>query len=389
MGQNNNIGQQTSLAVYGNPESFKKHISNHGQLCKIKQALVCTCISTNKGSPDTYCEICNGDGYVYTYQRRFLVVDENSNVCDRTITPFWNPILSVKKVQNVTSEVQGGITDLAVEIFDSTTITLTEAINSYEKKRVTYTFDGWTYVEKEKLRVDIDNGLLYADGTIYDAGQQSSNPLNAYADIADVVRVWNEETGQEINNFKVEGNVISTNETLDADNMYAEYYYADLTQVITSDIVNRDNNETFTHDLKSGECKMAFFPFWELSKGDLIIISATVLNKTQNVKHVSGNYTKLSEIEIFELNDKIFDEDGTIYNIDTDYILQGRFIRWIGNKPNDGKVISVRYGFKPAYVVFEDNPQPNNLENKQYPVSILAKSWSKISKDDVARLIDG
>jgi len=387
MGQNLNIGQETSVTVFGNPESFKKLINSHGLLCKVKQALVCPCTGSNHGSPDYNCEICNGDGYVYTYQRRFLVSDENSRTCDKEIYPFWIPILSVEKIQNVTSEIQGGITELEVENFDETTIFLKEKTNNYEKKRVTYSFDGWTYIEKEKLRVDVANKLMYANGTIFDAGYQSSNPLNAFSDIAKVVRIWNDSTGDEINNFSVEGNVISTNETIDADNMYIEYYFADLTEVIPTDINNRENNEIYTHDLKSGECRMAFYPFWELSKGDLIILSATVLYKNEQLEH-RKDLDKLWEVEVFTLNDKIFDESGNIYYLDQDYILQGRYIKWIGNKPSIGSIISVRYGYKPAYIVFEDNPQPNNLENKQYPVLVMVKSWSKINKEDVTRLIN-
>ena len=30
--------------------------------------------------------------------------------------------------------------------------------------------------------------------------------------------------------------------------------------VITGDISNRNNNEVWTHELSSGECRMAFFP---------------------------------------------------------------------------------------------------------------------------------
>lgn len=387
MAQNTNIGQQTALTVYGNPESFKKLIANHGQLCKIKQALVCPCVGGNHGSPDMDCTICSGKGYVYTYQRRFFVADENSRVCNKTITPFWKPILSVEKVQNVTSEIQGGISELEVESFDESTITLVNATTN-EKKRVTYYFDGWTYVESEKLRVDETNKIMYADGTIFNSGYQSSNPLSAYADIAKVIKIWNIETGVEINNFSVQGNTISTTETIVSDKMYIEYYYSDLTQVITTDINNRENNEIWTHDLESGECKMAFYPYWELTKGDIIVLSATTLYKNEQLEH-RKDLDRLWEIEVFALNDKIFDSDGNIYYLDTDYILQGNNIKWIGSKPKIGKIISIRYGYKPSYIIFEDNPQPNNLENKQYPVIVLAKSWSKINKEDVARLING
>jgi hypothetical protein len=179
MGTNTNIGQQQSVTVFGNPESFKKIIRNHGQLCKIRQAIVCPCVGNNHGSADYNCTVCNGDGFIYTYQRRFLVSDEISRSCKKEIYPFWNPIIAVEKVQNVTSEVQGGITELEVESFNDTTIFLKEESVKYEKKRVTYFFDGWSYVASDKLTVDAENGIMYTTQTAFDAGYQSSNPLNA------------------------------------------------------------------------------------------------------------------------------------------------------------------------------------------------------------------
>jgi len=388
MGQNTNTGESLSLTVFGNPNNFRKLIKNHGQLCKVKQALACpNCMGNNHGSPDIHCDLCNGDGYIYTNQRRFMVVDENSPSEGKKIFPFYNPILSVVKVQNVTSEIQGGITDLEVDSFNDTEIILKENVVKYELKRVTYTFDGWTKVENEKLEVDSSNGLMYANGTIYNAMYQSSNPLIAFSDIAQVLKIWNIDTGVEITDYTIEGKTIITKQPIVSDKMYMNYYYADLTQVITADINTRKPNETFTHDLTSGECKMAFYPFIDISRGDLIILSATVLWKNEVLNHTK-DLDKLFEMEIQELNLVILDNLGKQYSLDTDYILQGRHIKWIGNKPKIGSSISVRYGYKPSFIVFEDNPIPLNLENKIYPKTVLAKSWSKISKDDIAQLIN-
>ena len=391
MGVNTNLGIETSMTVFSNPESFKKLIKNHGQLCKIKQSIVCPCIASNHGSPDYACNICEGQGFIYTYQRRMWMVDENTPVsCLKKIKPFYNPILAVGKVQDLLSPLQGGITNYTVESFTDSEITLTEEIYPYSKKFVTYAFDGWTHNSKELLRVDAANKLLYADGTSYNAMYQSSNPLNASADIAKVNRIWDDTTGTDLANYTIEGNVISTTSPIpNPTTMYIDYYYSDLTQVITTDLVNRQNNEIYSSDIKSGECKMAFYPFWELSKGDLIIICATVLYKNEEVQH-RKDLDKLWEIEVFGLNDKIIDQSGNIYDIDVDYILQGRHVKWISaNKPADGAWFSIRYSYKPAYIIFEDNPQPNNLENKQYPVIVLAKSWSKIRKEDVTKLMLG
>jgi hypothetical protein len=388
MSRNTNAGSN-ALTVYGNPQSFKSLINNHGQLCKVKQALVCPCVAGNHGSPDGNCEICGGKGHLYTYQRRMLVSDEDTPISydGSELRPFWVPLLEVVKVQRVSSPVQGGITNLTVKEFTEEVITLETPIVKYDKKRVSYYFDGWTYVASEKLRVDVAHKLMYADGTIYQAGYQSSNPLNAFADIAKIEKIWNADTGAELTSYTYEGNTIATTQTV-SDNMYIEYYYADLSQVITTDLNNKDQNEVYIHDLKSGECKMAFYPFLELAKGDIIVLPATTLYKNELLIH-RKDLDRLHEIEIFALHDNIVDETGKTYYIGTDYILQGNHVKWVGSKPVDGKAINVRYGFKPAYIIFDDNPQPNNLENKQYPVLVLAKSWSKTSPDEVTKLMAG
>ena len=118
MGKNTNTGADASLTVYGNPESFRRVIKNHGQIAKIKQVLVCPCVSGNSGSADYLCELCNGKGFIYTYQRRFLVADEVVRSCGKSIFPFWNPVIDVVGVQNLVSDVQGGITNLTIESFE-------------------------------------------------------------------------------------------------------------------------------------------------------------------------------------------------------------------------------------------------------------------------------
>jgi hypothetical protein len=388
MGINTNIGQQSALVVYGNPESFKKLIMNHGQLCKIRQAVPCPCAGDNNGSPDMYCAVCRGKGYVYTYQRRFFVSDEQPPSCGKSIFPFWQPVLEVVRVQHVTSPVQGGISELTVKSFTGSEIVVKEDVPDYEKKRISYFFDGWTEIIKDELNVMRDLKIMYCPGTRYNAEYQSSNPLDAFRDIASVSKVYHED-GTEIKNFTFSSNYIAIgdDETIKDGKYYADYHVADMGLVITNDIANTDNLEKWTNELKSGECRMAFFPWWNFAKGDIIILAATVLYKNQILTHI-GTHDELWELEPYDLNETILDSTGKAYNIGIDYVLRGRYIEWLtDNRPEDGKSISVRYGYKPAYIVFENNPQPNNLENKQYPKLVYAKSWSKITDSDVLTLL--
>lgn len=392
MGKSLNIGQDASLVVYGNPESFKKLIKSHGQLCKIKQALICPCVTRNSGSASFNCSVCKGDGFVYTYQRRFMVSDEASRVnADVTeVYPYMVPVLDVPKVERIASEVQGGIQQMSVTGFSETTIFVENNINAkyYEKMRVTYFFDGWTKVEGDLLEVEEEHGIMFPKKTFYDAGYQSSNPLEAEADITQINRVYNFVTGVEITNYTRIGNAIKTNEHIVKDQMKADYYYADLTQIITADLKTKDDLETWTNNLVSGNIRLAVYPWFNVSKGDLIVISADAQFKTELFAH-RGNLDRLWEIEVIELNDVCIDSEGKVYYRDIDYMLVGnKYVSWISeNKPKDESTVSLKYGYKPAFICFEDNPEPNNLENRRYPKIIFAKSWTKTNKDDIAKLL--
>ena len=176
MGTNRNIGAQESLIVRGNPESFRRLIENHGQLCKIKQALACPkCLGVNGGSPDFNCPLCRGTGFIYTYQRRFLIADENSP-CNRAATelyPYYYPIMEVTGVQRMQDEKQGGISELEIDHFDEETIYLKAGqIKEYERNRTTYFFDGWTKVVGDVLTVDVKRGYMRPTKTFFNAGYQ-------------------------------------------------------------------------------------------------------------------------------------------------------------------------------------------------------------------------
>jgi hypothetical protein len=170
--------------------------------------------------------------------------------------------------------------------------------------------------------------------------------------------------------------------------MRADYYYSDLTQIITADLKTKDDFEKWTNDLESGNIRLAVYPWYNLAKGDIIVIAADAQFKTELLTH-RGDIDQLWQIEVFELNDVCIDEDGNLYYREEDYILIGnRYISWISDKkPKDGKTISIKYGYKPVFICMEDNPEKNSLENRRYPTIIYAKSWSKINKEDITKLL--
>ena len=395
MGINRNIGAKDALKVFGNPESFRKLIDNHGQLCKIKQALACPkCLGRNHGSPDYNCTICQGNGYIYTYQRRFLVADEMSP-CNRSATefyPYYYPVMEVVSFQRCTDERQGGISEIEVESVDTENGIVRIApgqLRDYEKNRITYFFDGWTKVERDILKVDADHGLMWPTKTIFDAQYQSSNPLRAEADISEIIRIYNIDTDEEITDYTMVGNTIKTKETIVSGKMAADYYYSDLTPIITADLVTKEDNEQWTHNMVSGDIRMATYPWFTIAKGDIVTISADAQYYNEILVHQS-DMDLLFQIECFEIDSIIVDEDGKKYYRETDYILDGvRYIRWLtDNQPKKGKTISLRVGYKPSFIIFDSAVERNNLENKRYPLVVHAKSWTKTNKDDIIKLMN-
>jgi hypothetical protein len=321
-----------------------------------------------------------------------MISDENSksNQAVTELYPFYQPVLEVAKVERMQSSVQGGIVQMPVTGFNDTTIFVTNSIGvkDYEQKRVTYFFDGWTKVEGDLLTVDAVHGYMWPTKTLYDAQYLSSNPLHAEADIAEVIRIYNYITGAEITNYTMIGNTIQTSEVIVPGQMKADYYYSDLTQIITAELKTKDDLEKWTNDLESGTIRMALHPWYNIGKGDIIVIAADTQTKTEMLPH-KGELDMLWQIEVFELNDVIFDADGKKYYREEDYTLVGnRFIKWLSdNQPKVGKTMSVKFGYKPAFICFSDNPEPNNLENKRFPKVIYAKSWTKTSASDVAKLM--
>lgn len=391
MAQNRDIGSQSAIIIYGNTVKANNMIRNHGQLSKIKQGLPCPCNAENAGTPQISCPSCNGTGFVYTYQRRFLIADEycKRNGAMTELYPYNIPVMEVTKVEILNPPTEGGVKVAKIEGFDDKTIFIENPNNEYkefQKNRVTYFFDGWTKVEGDVLKVNEKMGYMWPTKTFYDALYQSSNPLMAESDIAEVIRIYNSKTGKELTNYTMVGNLIKTKEPIVAGEMVADYYYADLTQILTADLKTKNPNEDWTRDMEEGDIRMAIYPWWNISRGDIIVIAADAQYRDELLTH-KGQLDQLWELEIFELNDVIFDAEGKRYYREEDYTLEGRSILWLTEKmPRKGSVISVRYGFKPSFICFDDNPEPNNLENRRYPKIIYAKRWSKTTKNDIAKL---
>lgn len=396
MSSDRHVGRQKPIFnIKANPETFVRLINTHGVFARIMEAHKCPCV-TASGSPDMYCILCNGDGKIYAFQRDLFQPDEDSdtNYYGDTVYPWRVPITKVKQVERLLPDEQGGIEKYTVESFTDTQITISgeNLPKKYEKMRVSYYFDRFEKVENEVVEVDADNKILTTIGTLYDDEHKTSNIFNVHGDIVIVDKIWHSDTLYEYTDFTFKKNkvyIADTEPAVEVDKIIMNYHYCPVTKVLPQEIIIEEEiqEKTLIH-LMQGMVRIAMDYWFKLSEGDLITLFSTILYKNEVLVHQT-DLDKLYEFDIANIHDRIFDEDGNIYHVDTDYILKNfRDLHWLstGRQPAGGKKISVRFGYHPTYVVFGDQPMPNTMENRYYPQVVNAKLWAKTLDKDVEKM---
>lgn len=373
------------FVVEGRVDTFIGLIQRHGYVSRILRARRCPCAVA--GSPDLYCGVCRGDGFVYDYQRKLLQVDEDSSVSrDGSIVyPFRVPMLEPIRVERLLAPEQGGNVEYAVDSYTAEEIRISgdPLPMPYEKMRVSYYFDRFEHVVDEVVDVDVATKTLTVKSVKFDDGYRSSNAFGATGDLVIVERVYDNSTSHEFSDYTFQKDQIYLGETEPAPTpgeVVVTYYYVPVTKVIPADILSRrEKGEKFTTELPQGECRIAFEPWFEIAEGDLITFLISTSFKNEVLSHVTDR-DKLFEFDVASVDDEIIDEDGVRYRKGVDFVLRNLHdLVWLGTgtQPAAGKKISVRYGYHPTYVCFIDQSQPNNAENKQFPNIINARLWGK------------
>lgn len=387
-----------------NPEKFISLIKNHGVLSRVMQARTCPCIK-DSGSPSMYCTLCRGDGIIYSFQRKLLQEDEDSERSwdGATVNPFRVPIIQPLKVETMREPERGGIEQYIIDSFNDTEIAISVNQTLYqspalpkhfEKMRVSYYFDRYNHVEDEIATVDAATSTLTMPGTRWDDGHRTGNVKNVSGDITIVERVHSIANDHDYTNFWFRKNQIYVTvgvgePPLVQDDIIVSYYYCPCTLTLPAELLTRlDKSLNFAADLTSGTVRIAFEPWYEIGQGDIITFLSATLYTNELLRH-NEDLDKLREFDINTIVDDIVDEDGVYYRQGVDFQLKNfRDIHWLagGNQPDSQKRISVRYGYRPTFIVFEENPQPSSLENKQYPPLVTAKLWSKTLNKDIQQM---
>lgn len=383
------------FTLLSDPEKFIGIINRHGILSRVMQARKCPCVQAN-GSPTMYCPVCNGDGVIYNFQRLLLQVDEDTGDRDWVtdpndpratinIYPFRQPVIRPIKAERMNQPELGGIVEYNIVGYGSNYITISRKNPTdpyplhYEKMRVSYYFDRFNLVEKEYPVVQ--GNTLIVQQTRYDDGHRTSNILNVNGDIAIIHKIWDEDTGFEYTNYTFKKNQVyvslqPTDPPLTQGKTAIKYHYCPPTKVLPADPTIRIEQDKWELQLKSGTIRIALEPFYRLAEGDIITLLTTIYYRNEILVHSVQD--KLMEFDVAYIEDDIIDEEGKTYRNNIDFVIKNyRDIEWIGNQPAIGTKISVRYGYYPTFIVYQDEPIINSLENKFYPTIVYAKLWNK------------
>lgn len=391
MSLDRHVGRNSpTFVVEGKPDTFIGLIKRHGVLSRVMRSRKCPCI-TKTGSPDIYCTMCKGDGYVFDFQRKLLQADEDSDVRkDRSIIyPFRVPVLEPISVRRLLPPEQGGIKEYTIESFDSWSIRIAGNPLPYHwnKMQVSYYFDRYNSVVGDLVNVNPDTKTLTTTQTKYDGKHRFGNVENVHGDIAVITRIYDATLDHTFTNYTFRKNkvqLIGSEPTPTPGQVEMDYYFVPPTFVMPMDLETQDDKENWISSLTSGNIRMSVEPWYELSEGDLITLLSVEFHRDAIIQHSSVGLDKLHEFDITRIDDEIFDEDGIKYRKGIDYYLRPfRDIVWVGNQPGSNKKFSVRFGYHPTFTIFMNNPIPNKLENKNYPKTFFAKYFSMTLPKDI------
>lgn len=396
MGDNNNPYFGTSLAnVQARPFEHEALLDRQGQIARIIQAKKCPCIS--RGRPDLHCEICKGFGYTLKFQRRALVVDENStHYGNFEIFPFWTPITKVYKVERFLNEVQGGIKEYTVESFTDESIEISDPLGGcppkrHEKLRVTYEYDLWDFCDGEDSEI-ISDYEIKTIGTLVPVVRNSSNPFRINADLAKVVEVRNITQGivYTVKDFFKQTIIIddqagSVPPMVSTDTLSVTYYKVKPAIVGTGRLTLTNAVIKAAEDLKEGDVQGIFSRVYNINKGDFVTFLVPRIRDEIVIAKGQSDIDEIPQFEVIDLDQTIIDEDGVEYEIETDYRLE-RYndLVWVGNKPAAGKKYSFGFLYRPTYRIYKQNVDAMNNENKYFPNFCDMRFVNRYNKRDMS-----
>lgn len=370
------------------PQRFTQLINNQGTFARIMRSKTCPCTGVNKGTPDTYCNLCKGEGLLYDFQREITMVDDKcvavESVGNKAYV-YYTPMLKPIKFQLLTGKSQFGVVDLKIIDYDANSITIEGELFDEDRIRGSYIVDRFSFVESDLLKVIPNTSTLIVSKLIADDGYNSSNSLKAKGDLTKIVKVYETENPQieyvvkSFNKNQIELENPPSN--VQNDFLTASYYYAPLVKVLHRDLETSTEKDKIGQDLPMGTVFFSVDGYWEITEGDLITLAVTEYFKNQVMARSEIGKDYLWEFDVTRIVDDIVSVSGRVFKKDIDFHLEGyRTIVWHSNAPDIGEAYTVRYAYNPTYIIFRQQPSPNALQNKVFPKGFYAHMFSKFTR---------
>jgi len=396
MGRNTSAyANQTFARIEGRPEEHEAVIRRHGQYARLIQAKKCPCIKN--GKPSLFCNLCNGKGYILSFQEDYEIIDENSpHGCSslNEVKPFWNPISKVIKIQRAVKDFCGG-DQILYDVLNFTDDTITLVDNGslpkmYEPLKVTYRYR----IPEEVLNENsIHDGtfIIHTIETEVEIDAENSNPFNIHGDISSVSRVYNvtQNYTYTVLSFKKQSIILDDNggaapipDVLDV--LQVDYEYIKPIKVIVGRVNVVNALTKWGEDLKQGdlECTLAGGHF--VKRGNILSLLTSFLNESTVITRGAGTKDEIPQFDVVELVGNILDEDGVEYINDTDFMLsEYNDLIWILNKPIQGKKFTVVYRYHPSYIVYKREVELMNAEDKRFPQTMLLRMFNKFTSKEL------
>ena len=385
------IEKQPTFPLQADPAKQNAVLERHGQWVRVLQTRACPCITN--GKEELFCPVCEGLGFLYSFQRNLRIVEEPHTLHEknnRIMTDLY-PIRNVEKVTKILNKIQGGNVNYQIAKFDDKYIEITGANLplKHEKILVTYEYDRWNNVYNEHPIVENPYTLHVRECKIDTTLNQ--NPQEIYGDITEVFRVFNRTKNW---NYTVEHffkqtilldkKIPNTPAIEPGDIIEVDYSYCPTLLITSQSLQSSDNVQQKWFNIAVGDVEASFPYQIQLKKGDLVTFLFAEKPVDEIYSKNGADIDVLNSFDVSKILEDIIDAEGKVYKDKIDFFLYDyNKIKWIGNRPAPGVKFSVIYTARPTYVVFDKEPESITSENKQFPKRAQLRLYQKTKKKEM------
>jgi len=380
----------STFRIEGRPDEHDAVIERQGQFVRLIQSRFCPC--AERGRPDLHCDLCNGRGYIFDWQERYEVLEENSPHADQgddtKLYPFWTPIKEVIRVQRRLHDIQGGNIIYTVASFTDDDITLVDNGKLAPRHfpiKVTYKY----YIPESVTDEDSTSDGTYVittTGTEIDVTRNTSNPFHVYGDIFKITRVYNvtQDETYTVSSFrKTKITLVSTggapSAPLTDDVLEVDYEWIQPIQVGIRRIEPKYATVKWGVDLKVGDIEGTFPGGYHCQRGNIVSLLSTVLTESKVIKRGAGSTDELPFFDCDEIIGDIIDVNGVVYT-SADFTLSTyNDLVWSSTKPAEGIKYTVQIRYHPSYTLYKQDTSMLSAENKRWPQNWQLRLFDKVT----------